>query len=536
MSFALRQGAYLAGVFLVLCMAAFPTRLSAQVPRQMSVQGIVTDAAGTPVSDGSYNVKFALFPTPTAGSAVWVETTNISTRDGLYNAILGKINPLPGAAFYQALYLELTFNGSIMMPRTPLTSTPYALGLNLPFVGTATDGSDAFTLTNTASTGKVAHLENLKPNNPGTVLHVETKGIGYGGYFKINQGFNSQEAVYAETNGYGEAVFGHHIGPSGRAGYFRLFEATASNDSPALESETNGGGEAVYGHTSGSGPAGRFVVENNSNSSPALQGESNSSGIAVHGLNTGDGVAVLGSSGNGEAVEGISNGSGNAIRGIALDTGYAGFLQILNAQSNKEVLRLHNTGDGPFLNALDSENSLFRVENDGRVRVFQNGTAVITLDPDFGGEGRVITEELEITGGADLSEHFALTVPDVEPGMVVTIDPDTPGHLTLSHQAYDRKVAGIVSGAGGIETGLVMGQRGSVADGTHPVALTGRVYVYADATDHPIAPGDLLTTSHIPGHAMKVMDYPKAQGAILGKAMTGLETGQGLVLVLVALQ
>jgi hypothetical protein len=68
------------------------------------------------------------------------------------------------------------------------------------------------------------------------------------------------------------------------------------------------------------------------------------------------------------------------------------------------------------------------------------------------------------------------------------------------------------------------------------VALTGRVYVMADATNGAITPGDLLTTSATPGHAMKVSDHVKAQGAILGKAMTSLKEGKGMVLVLVTLQ
>jgi hypothetical protein len=68
------------------------------------------------------------------------------------------------------------------------------------------------------------------------------------------------------------------------------------------------------------------------------------------------------------------------------------------------------------------------------------------------------------------------------------------------------------------------------------VALTGRVYCWADASDGPIQPGDLLTTSNVPGHAMKVTDHGQAQGAIIGKAMTGLEASRGLVLVLVSLQ
>ena len=72
--------------------------------------------------------------------------------------------------------------------------------------------------------------------------------------------------------------------------------------------------------------------------------------------------------------------------------------------------------------------------------------------------------------------------------------------------------------------------------GEMPVALAGRVYVLADASEGAIEPGDLLTTSALPGHAMKATDLTAAQGAILGKAMTSLEEGTGLVLVLVTLQ
>lgn len=94
----------------------------------------------------------------------------------------------------------------------------------------------------------------------------------------------------------------------------------------------------------------------------------------------------------------------------------------------------------------------------------------------------------------------------------------------------------MISGAGGVNPGMLMGQSGTKADGKHPVALTGRVYCLADTANGAIQPGDLLTTSGLPGHAMKVTDPGQAQGAIIGKAMTALDRGQGLVLVLVSLQ
>jgi hypothetical protein len=154
--------------------------------------------------------------------------------------------------------------------------------------------------------------------------------------------------------------------------------------------------------------------------------------------------------------------------------------------------------------------------------------------------GRLSCPVLEITGGADLSEQFNVhsqaNAPSPAPGMVVSIDPEKPGDLVISHSPYDRKIAGIISGAGGVNPGMLMGQKGSQANGAIPVALSGRVYCWADASSGAIEPGDLLTTSDNPGHAMKVKDYGKAQGAVLGKAMSLLKSGKGLILVLVSLQ
>jgi hypothetical protein len=96
-------------------------------------------------------------------------------------------------------------------------------------------------------------------------------------------------------------------------------------------------------------------------------------------------------------------------------------------------------------------------------------------------------------------------------------------------------VAGVVSGANGLAAGVELGKDGT-RQGTVALALTGRVWVRCDATSAPIHVGDLLTTADHAGYAMAVIHHDRAQGAILGKAMTSLERGTGLVLVLVSLQ
>jgi hypothetical protein len=236
----------------------------------------------------------------------------------------------------------------------------------------------------------------------------------------------------------------------------------------------------------------------------------------------------------------------------------AGTQKIIELDSDLGAYFYLNYTDGTAraeMRGMSSGGELFLFNNSGSSRVVldgdsgggglievkdSSGTTSITIDGDYGGtgDGRVITQELQITGGSDLSESFDLvpTHLQVEPGMLLSIDPERPGRLAVSTDSYDRKVAGIISGAGGVKPGLLMGQQGTIADGAYPVALTGRVYCLADASEHPIRPGDLLTTSDVPGHAMRVTDHVRASGAIIGKAMTALAEGRGRILVLVSLQ
>jgi hypothetical protein len=137
--------------------------------------------------------------------------------------------------------------------------------------------------------------------------------------------------------------------------------------------------------------------------------------------------------------------------------------------------------------------------------------------------------------GADCAEVFDLGdgLIAVEPGTVMVIDQD--GKLQISEEAYDRKVAGVVAGAGDYRPGIVLGKSVLQAQ-KPPIALVGRVYCKVDASYGTIAVGDLLTTSPTPGHAMKVVDPLRAFGAVIGKALAPFGSGQSLIPILVALQ
>jgi hypothetical protein len=152
----------------------------------------------------------------------------------------------------------------------------------------------------------------------------------------------------------------------------------------------------------------------------------------------------------------------------------------------------------------------------------------------------VVTGDL-VLQGADVAEQFDVAdqvgaLDDVAPGTVVVLD--NRGALRPCNRTYDRRVAGVISGAGDRVAALVLDRQqpaGERPAARRAVAVVGKVWCRADASVAPIHVGDLLTTSSTPGHAMTAIDAYAAFGAVLGKALTPLAAGQGLVLMLVAL-
>jgi hypothetical protein len=190
----------------------------------------------------------------------------------------------------------------------------------------------------------------------------------------------------------------------------------------------------------------------------------------------------------------------------------------------------NNVDDFAFASVhIDGEQGNLRLGGDGVdgdlfIRD-SSGTQTIHLNGDA---GDIILEN------ADTAEDFEIAGKhDVAPGTVMVIDDS--GKLCSCARAYDRRVAGVISGAGELRPGIILGR--TSAPGTRmPVALNGRTYCLVDATDRAVKVGDLLTTSQTPGHAMRADDPLAAFGAVIGKAMAPLDDGIGLIPILVSLQ
>ena len=149
-------------------------------------------------------------------------------------------------------------------------------------------------------------------------------------------------------------------------------------------------------------------------------------------------------------------------------------------------------------------------------------------------QGNVMVTGDVVLTGADCAEDFDICeAADVEPGTVMTLDDE--GALSRCRRAYDKRVAGVIAGAGNYKPGIVLGRQGS-DERRKPVALIGKTFCKVDARYGAVQIGDLLTTSETPGHAMKAADPSRAFGAVIGKALRPLDGGQGLIPILVALQ
>ncbi len=105
--------------------------LKAQLPSQMSFQGVLRETSGRPIPDGPHQLSFALYDTDSGGTELWSETQQVSVTAGLFSVTLGVVNKLD-LPFDTPYWLSTAVDGgSELMPRIPLTATPYSLNSRL---------------------------------------------------------------------------------------------------------------------------------------------------------------------------------------------------------------------------------------------------------------------------------------------------------------------------------------------------------------------------------------------------------------------
>ena len=320
-----------------------------------------------------------------------------------------------------------------------------------------------------------------------------TAGRGVYGYANTTTG--STYGVFGQADSTeGSGVMGRASATTGTTyGVYGLSLSTAGIGVMGYANATTGYTYGVYGRTDSGDYAASGVYGYSSSSTgyaPGVWGSTNSSYM---------GVGVLGSA---SQTTGFSTG----VRGVSYSsTGFGGVFQ--NTVEGVALVAVSNTNTGDIFSVENMWGKVFRVT----------------------GAGNVYADGTYSSPAADFAEMWP-AAGSLQPGDVLIVGPDAK--LTLSTQPFQASVVGVFS----TKPGFV----GGAGDGTDqtgkvPLAITGIVPVKVSAENGAIHPGDLLVTSATPGYAMYGGNNPPV-GTILGKALGSLDSGTGVILVLVMLQ
>jgi hypothetical protein len=355
-----------------------------------------------------------------------------------------------------------------------------------------------------------------------------------GGVVGIN--LNQADNAGLAPDGESAAVFGESVKGEGVRGVSHgLFSGVVGvNDSAAAEQP---GGLGVTGEHKGADFGVKAVSKDGvglaafSTSNEAVHAETMSPGtaaIAAYNLNpVGTGAAIFAKNVNNEAVHAETMSPGTAaIAAYNLNpvgTGAAIFAKNVNNEA------VHAETMSPGTAAIAAYN--LNPEGTGAA-IFAKKIGTKGLAGFF--DGNVFVTGDIVLANADCAEDFDIAEVDfIEPGTVMVVGEE--GALHQSYQAYDKRVTGVISGAGGYKPGIVLDKQQS-QNNRKPIALLGKVFCKVDAQFGAVEAGDLLTTSPTPGHAMKASDPLKSFGTVIGKALRPLKEGKGMIQILVALQ
>lgn len=590
----------LSGVIGVTILSTAVQQAHAQaVTTAFTYQGVLKNG-GAPVN-GTVDLRFTLWDAAAAGAQVGasVPVNGITLTDGLVVTSLNfGVSAFGGNQRWLQIEIDSTPAGGVgpfvtLTPRQPLTAVPYAM-FSLSGSGQWTPNGSAVNYTagnvSVGTTNQNARMTIYPATGGGTQTGLYVRNTdGASQYVVANFVADSAaanaivasvgagngasgravSATSAATNGAG--LYGANTSTAGNAyGVYGISDSTTGRGVYGVASANTGTTYGVFGQTNSATGYGGYFMGRGYFSQELGVGTSNPAAFLHVNRPAGetiDAFRVATNSGSPLFVTTSMSFTGNTVNtytnladtSLYLNNSSAGNVYLAAGGGDVGVgttapsAKLHviggtdsEPGSGGFIVAGPVTSTNVSIDNNEIMARNNGAPAVLSLNNDGGdvsisaaGTGKLICKVLQITGGADLSEQFQVNSAEInpEPGMVVVIDPNNPGELIPATSAYDKKVAGVISGANGVATGMMMGHNGTIADGDHAVALTGRVYCLVDATDAAIEPGDLLTTSATAGHAMKAEDAQRSHGAVIGKAMTALPRGeQGLVLVLVNLQ
>jgi len=428
-------------------LAALFVNASGQIPKTLSYQGMLANAAGTPVPDGAYSITFKLYEVASGGSALWNETQSVTVLKGVFSVVLGTITPLT-LAFDKAYWIGTTVGAEAeLVPRIALTTSPYSFnaqtvngykvnptptanlllpldgsgkfpasaippspgsGLTLPHSGSASSSSAAFSVTNAGSGPAVE----AGSNGTGTILSGKSGAnvvlsVDHYGSVKVAPATGAANAALTIEN----TLAKNAINIDQQNGSIdAVYVKAASGIGEGFQVDKEGGsGICFQATTKGTGQAGYFTINNSANSSNAVYASTNGTGSATY-------VQISNSNNTDDALYAATNGKGNGLR--VNHTGSAGDIALLQSGSDTKVTidKNGNTSTEGYLlssqvlgsTATPTKNALY---SDNIIRVWAAVSTSGTLQDGFGCTSeRTATGTYRITYKNSLTQAFVPVV------------------------------------------------------------------------------------------------------------------------------
>ena len=330
-------------VILVLVQMIVVSWMHADVPPMINYQGSLADGSGNPVT-GVRSIEFLLYNVPAGGTAVWSETQSVTITNGIFNVLLGQVNPIPASIFDgSAVYLALNVaEDGEMTPRTQLVCSGYAFHAGSSETLGSFDVSEFIRTVDEVAPDTSGNVDLVAGGNvtitPDPDNHQITISSSGGGENAVQ----TVDAVAPDSNGNVDLVAGSNvtITPNPDNNQITISASTGGGSADNLGNHTatqnvklngywlsgDGGNEGIFVDADGKvligpGAAQSLNVKGQIQASKVLGGSEvsavdfkASNDIAVDGTVTATGggqvSAVLGGTSN-RAVFGIDNGSGN---------------------------------------------------------------------------------------------------------------------------------------------------------------------------------------------------------------------------------
>ncbi len=547
-----------------------------QGPDRMNFQGRLLDDSGNPLDNATRCLRFRMCSDSGCTTQVWpasgyeyhaVTTGSGSYKAGLFTTTLGDVFHLTPNIFqdHDTLYLEIGVSDSgtdcnaatyaTLSPTSPLRANAFAQRSRR--VHDIESDAD--------------YLIDVQNNGAGGAIYSKITGTSddaAAGYFDAAGSSGSTYGLYAKNDSASDLAVAGYFWATNSAGTADAVSATSAGGYGVVANGAKGDILLVNGELVSDSFGGGMRIRSQGSVDMHLDDDGDEIGWfkvlddadsvlfsikedgQLHGktLTTDDGTKAgyfeaAGTSGRTYGIDVVNQSSSDdAVAGRFKATGASGETYAVYAENRSGTgVGVYGYGrggvGGKFVSYSGNLIEGWEEETEG------SGPTALRFKVDYGGyvyaDGSyncgLSSGCFNSGSGADVAERIDVSEA-LQPGDVVEIDLEHPGRFRKARTPFSVAVAGVISTSPGVTMGNNFDSATDEIDDSRPLlALVGVVPVKVCDENGPILPGDLLAASSTPGRAMRAGDNPP-QGAVIGKALTGLDAGTGVIQMLVTLQ